>query len=180
MRSARTGTSYGKVRGSLDTDPSISRLSDTAFRAFFRLVAYCAAHDLAGYIEKDVAGVLIDTGSRKAQRILAELSREPAHHWQKQVLLNAGPLYLINPALVPFGRDGDDWDRSEVWKVLERDGLVCRYCGIALAFTEVTIDHVMPRSRGGSDKPANLAVCCRRCNSSKGDRTPNEAGMVLR
>jgi hypothetical protein len=59
--------------------------------------------------------------------------------------------------------------------VLERDGHACQYCnGKAM-----TIDHVMPKSRGGSNSPSNLVACCQKCNSKKGDRTPDEAGMPL-
>lgn len=43
----------------------------------------------------------------------------------------------------------------------------------------LTLDHVIPRSRGGKSSWENLVACCRRCNHSKGDRTPEEAGMVL-
>lgn len=61
-------------------------------------------------------------------------------------------------------------------EVLERDGARCRYCGSA---KHPTIDHVVPKSRGGSDEPANLVVACRSCNARKGDRTPGEASMVI-
>ena len=59
--------------------------------------------------------------------------------------------------------------------VLERDGHTCQYCGGKAA----TIDHVMPKSRGGTNSPGNLCAACTRCNSKKGDRTPEEAGMPL-
>jgi 5-methylcytosine-specific restriction endonuclease McrA len=60
--------------------------------------------------------------------------------------------------------------------VLRRDGHRCVYCGSAAT----TVDHVMPRSRGGLDTWANLVACCVRCNNSKGDRTPDEKGWALR
>lgn len=59
--------------------------------------------------------------------------------------------------------------------VLERDGHTCQYCN-AKAYT---IDHVLPKSRGGTNSPRNLVACCGRCNGRKGDRTPEEAGMPL-
>lgn len=58
--------------------------------------------------------------------------------------------------------------------VSQRDGDVCRYCGVS--DTPLTLDHVIPRSRGGSDSPMNLVLACRPCNSSKGARTPAEWG----
>lgn len=60
--------------------------------------------------------------------------------------------------------------------VLRRDNYTCAYCG---KFAN-TIDHVMPRSRGGQDSWENLVACCLRCNSVKGDRTPEEMGWELR
>ncbi|MCR2817321.1 HNH endonuclease [Microbacterium sp. zg.Y1090] len=60
--------------------------------------------------------------------------------------------------------------------VLRRDGHHCAYCGKAAA----TIDHVMPRSRGGADSWENLVAACVRCNNTKGDRTPQEIGWHLR
>jgi 5-methylcytosine-specific restriction endonuclease McrA len=60
--------------------------------------------------------------------------------------------------------------------VLRRDGHRCAYCGGHGS----TVDHVLPRSRGGRDSWENLVGCCVRCNNLKGDRTPDEMGWVLR
>ncbi|HWL02358.1 MAG TPA: HNH endonuclease [Microbacteriaceae bacterium] len=60
--------------------------------------------------------------------------------------------------------------------VLRRDAQRCGYCGSAAT----TIDHVLPRSRGGADSWENLVACCLRCNNLKGDRTPKEMGWTLR
>ncbi|MFK4790978.1 HNH endonuclease [Microbacterium sp. ZW T5_56] len=60
--------------------------------------------------------------------------------------------------------------------VLRRDGFRCGYCAKPAA----TIDHVMPRSRGGADSWENLVACCLRCNNVKSDRTPHEMGWELR
>lgn len=53
---------------------------------------------------------------------------------------------------------------------------VCAYCG---GHAE-TVDHVIPRSRGGTLTWDNAVAACQRCNHRKADRTPEEAGMVLR
>lgn len=58
----------------------------------------------------------------------------------------------------------------------------CVYCGVELALKTygdrslrvACIDHMLPRSRGGSDLITNLTCCCRRCNTQKSDRTPEE------
>lgn len=56
-----------------------------------------------------------------------------------------------------------------------RDAGACQYCGVPAA----TIDHVLPRSRGGRHTWENVVACCLPCNARKADRTPDEAGMPL-
>ncbi len=63
--------------------------------------------------------------------------------------------------------------------ILIRDQYRCMYCGRKLQSANLTLDHVMPRSRGGRDTWDNLVACCRPDNHRKGDRTPEEAGMKL-
>jgi 5-methylcytosine-specific restriction endonuclease McrA len=60
--------------------------------------------------------------------------------------------------------------------VLARDGYKCQYCGTK---RDLTIDHVVPRWMGGPHTWENLVACCRRCNLSKGDKTPKQANMKL-
>ena len=61
-----------------------------------------------------------------------------------------------------------------------RDNSSCQYCGKVLETAEYTIDHVLPRARGGRSVWANLALACVRCNKRKSDRTPQEAGLMFR
>lgn len=68
---------------------------------------------------------------------------------------------------------GPAWSRRGV---LARDGRRCGYCGGAAA----TVDHILPRSRGGGNSWANTVASCADCNQRKADRTPAEAGMTLR
>jgi len=58
-----------------------------------------------------------------------------------------------------------------------RDNHVCQYCGKSGG--NLTIDHIVPRSRGGEDSWENMVVCCSRCNNRKGSKTLEEAGMKL-
>jgi Restriction endonuclease len=62
--------------------------------------------------------------------------------------------------------------------ILHRDNYTCQYCGIKRH--DLTIDHIIPRSRGGVDAWDNVTAACLKCNVKKGDRTPKEAGMGLR
>ena len=63
--------------------------------------------------------------------------------------------------------------------VLARDQYTCQYCGAAPGRADLTIDHVVPRSRGGETQWDNVVTACRPCNQRKGSRTPKEAGMPL-
>ena len=61
--------------------------------------------------------------------------------------------------------------------VLHRDNYTCQYC--AIKKHDLTIDHIIPRSRGGTDSWDNVIAACLKCNVKKGNRTPREAGMPL-
>ena len=58
-----------------------------------------------------------------------------------------------------------------------RDRYTCQYCHRTLPSGEMTLDHVIPRSRAGETTWENLVACCHHCNNRKGNRTPEEAGM---
>jgi len=61
--------------------------------------------------------------------------------------------------------------------IYKRDGHQCVYCD---SRENLTLDHVLPRSRGGKNTWENLVTCCTRCNSRKDNKTPDEAGMRLK
>lgn len=64
--------------------------------------------------------------------------------------------------------------------IFRRDNNTCVYCGFrAHKKSDLTIDHVMPRSRGGQSSYANCVTCCMSCNNAKGCRTPEEARMPM-
>ncbi|HIE80229.1 MAG TPA: HNH endonuclease, partial [Nitrospinaceae bacterium] len=61
--------------------------------------------------------------------------------------------------------------------ILRRDNYTCQYCGISTH--PLTVDHVVPKSRGGKTNWTNIVVACKTCNLKKGDRTPLEVDMTL-
>ncbi|MGB3485130.1 MAG: HNH endonuclease [Mycobacterium sp.] len=83
-------------------------------------------------------------------------------------------LLLVRYAPVPYRREADHASRAEI---LSRDGHRCQFVGCVAKAT--TIDHLLPRSRGGGNTWHNLVAACEGCNGVKGDRTPDEAGMRL-
>jgi 5-methylcytosine-specific restriction endonuclease McrA len=60
--------------------------------------------------------------------------------------------------------------------IFKRDNFECQYCGTK---KELTLDHIIPSSKGGQHTWANLVTACKSCNARKGDRTPDEAEMGL-
>lgn len=64
--------------------------------------------------------------------------------------------------------------------VFKRDHWACQYCGDQPGSEELTIDHVLPRSQGGTSTWENCVLACIGCNKRKADRTPQKAGMRLR
>ena len=61
-------------------------------------------------------------------------------------------------------------------RLFRRDEYQCVYCGNK---KNLTVDHILPKSRGGKNTWLNLATCCSSCNRSKGDKTPEEANMRM-
>jgi 5-methylcytosine-specific restriction endonuclease McrA len=63
--------------------------------------------------------------------------------------------------------------------IYARDASRCQYCGKKFSTSELTLDHVVPRSRGGETTWTNMVCCCVICNVRKGGRIPKEAGLRL-
>jgi len=84
------------------------------------------------------------------------------------------PLIIRLLKYIKFRPTGIKVNRNRIYR---RDNNECGYCG---SHRQLTIDHIVPRSRGGTNDWNNLITCCHKCNLNKADRTPSEAGMVLR
>ena len=96
------------------------------------------------------------------------------------------PSVIALKSYVNVPRRQSHWNRKGV---LMRDGYTCIYCGIrlgtmrkgkVLSKRDFTIDHIIPRSKGGKDTWSNTACACSKCNRRKGSRLHHVAGMRLR
>lgn len=96
-------------------------------------------------------------------RIFAKTAQESFEHSIRE-LVEAERMYILK-------RNSDP--------VYIRDCGLCRYCGADVSRHYVK-DHVHPKSKGGSNRIENMALACSECNSKKGAKTPEQAGMVLR
>ena len=94
---------------------------------------------------------------------------------EKAKLITKRIIRLVNYVKLPFTHGKTDYPtRSMIYK---RDDNECQYCG---SKTNLTIDHVIPRSRGGEDTWENLVTCCASCNSKKGNLLLKETNMALK
>lgn len=84
-------------------------------------------------------------------------------------------LVLVNYVYIPYRLA-----RASKRNIARRDNHECQYCGIHVTGERITVDHVMPKSRGGKHEWTNVVLSCKRCNAKKSDRTPTEAGMKLK
>jgi 5-methylcytosine-specific restriction endonuclease McrA len=99
------------------------------------------------------------------------------HEWVRCVRFDLAVPRIVRLLLYDrLPRQGVKFNRRNVYA---RDGNRCQYCGKHFSTTELSLDHVVPRSRGGKATWENIVCCCIRCNVRKGGRVPDEAGMHL-
>jgi 5-methylcytosine-specific restriction endonuclease McrA len=92
-------------------------------------------------------------------------------------------LHLRAPEVIVLSEYKGMGERSVVFSrrnIFKRDRYTCQFCNGQPGSKEMTIDHVMPKSRGGRSSWENCVLACIECNSRKADRTPAEAGMKLK
>lgn len=111
---------------------------------------------------------------------LSELRRqfEPdQHEWVRTVRMDIAVPRIIR--LLGYDRLPDQRVKLNRRNLFARDRNRCQYCGHFFPTSELSIDHVVPRSQGGPDTWENLVCACVRCNARKGGRTPTQSHMKL-
>ena len=106
----------------------------------------------------------------------AELIEHAAWELRSERMSMSRPLVI---RLVSYVRIPRDAHRRKITRraVFARDRWECQYCG---SRSNLTVDHVVPRSRGGDSSWENIVASCAPCNRRKGDRLPRQVGMTLR
>ena len=103
--------------------------------------------------------------------------RTPDQDWVRAVGYELQAPRVIRLVACDRGpRQGLRFNRRNVFA---RDGNLCQYCGHHFPTSELSLDHVVPRSRGGNTSWENIVCACVACNVRKGGRTPPEARMNL-
>jgi len=99
------------------------------------------------------------------------------HEWVRTVRLHIAVPRVIR--LFGYDRMPRQQVKLNRRNLFARDRNRCQYCGRHFPTSELTIDHVLPRTQGGGDTWANLVCACVKCNAKKGGRTPDQASMRL-
>lgn len=92
----------------------------------------------------------------------------------KVQVLSKRVIRLINYIRIPFSKFMSTAPTRNL--IMKRDGYICSYCG---AKEQLTIDHILPTSKGGQNTWENMTTCCLKCNSKKGDKLLKETNMIL-
>lgn len=103
--------------------------------------------------------------------------REDRDEWVRTVNLQIQVPRVIR--LLYFDRPARQAARFSRRSLFARDRNCCQYCGKSLPISQLSLDHVIPRSRGGETSWENVVCSCVACNTRKGGRTPQEARMKL-
>lgn len=103
--------------------------------------------------------------------------KEPGEDWVRAVNFEIQVPRVIR--LLAYERLPKQSIRFNRRNIFARDGNRCQYCGKRFTTSELSLDHVVPRSRGGDTTWENIVCSCVRCNVKKGGRTPTEAHMRL-
>ncbi len=106
----------------------------------------------------------------------AGLDRE-AYDWVRTVRMHIAVPKVIR--LLGYDRLPKQQVKLNRRNIFARDGNLCQYCGERFPTSELSLDHVHPRSQGGGSTWENLVCACTRCNAKKGGRTPKQARMHL-
>lgn len=113
---------------------------------------------------------------REISELRAEF-KEPDQDWVRAVNFEIQVPRVIR--LFSYERLPKQVIRFNRRNIFARDGNRCQYCGRRFPTCELSLDHVMPRSRGGETSWENIVCSCVKCNVRKGGRTPHEANMKL-
>ena len=101
----------------------------------------------------------------------------PDYDWVRTVRMHIAVPKIIR--LLGYDRLPNQTVKLNRRNIYARDHNHCQYCGQKFPTSELTLDHIVPRSHGGKSSWTNLVCACVSCNSRKGGRTPVQAGLKL-
>lgn len=116
---------------------------------------------------------------RKIYKFLFSNKTEIISTWNEDICWGSGKTKL--PSILKLTYPIKRYIPTQTFsrKALVKRDKNCQYCFKKLSPSEVTIDHIIPKSLGGKNSFTNCVIACRACNNKKGDRTLEQSGMVL-
>lgn len=173
----------------------IRRVCGQSMLMHMTAIIHCAGAESDGFFLKDDLALIAAEAKIQiadAERLAQELVKENLFHdlgdrYEVHDFLKYNPSHeeLEEKRNAASERSEMRSDAALMGRVKSRDRGMCRYCGIVVDWHNRrgpiggTYDHVIPISQGGDSGYSNVVVCCRSCNSKKGDRTPAQSGMNL-
>ncbi|MBI5722984.1 MAG: HNH endonuclease [Planctomycetes bacterium] len=170
---------FGLEASALDSHVLVLNKHYAAVRVVSARRAFCMLFkDLAEIVAvEDEQFVSYDFESwREISEYRARYEREE-HEWVRCVRFEIAVPRIIR--LLIYDRLPRQAVKLNRRNIFARDRNTCQYCGRKSATSELSLDHVLPRSQGGQTSWENLVCCCVNCNVRKGGRTPREAHMRL-
>ena len=138
--------------------------------------------DAIGLVAKGTA-VIIEPDSFETHDLASWNDVSRARLRFGEVAIRSPRLVLVPPEVILLMTYDGQGGRAVVFSrknLFKRDRYTCQYCGIQPGPEELTVDHVVPRSRGGVSSWENCVLACVECNKVKADRSPEKAGLKLR
>jgi len=138
--------------------------------------------DAIGLVAKGTA-VIIEPDSFEIHDLASWNDVSRARVRVGEVVIRSPRLVLVPPEVILLKTYEGQGGRAVVFSrknLFKRDRYTCQYCGIQPGPEELTVDHVVPRSRGGVSSWENCVLACVECNKVKADRSPAQAGLKLR
>jgi 5-methylcytosine-specific restriction endonuclease McrA len=142
------------------------------------------AREAIGLVAKGSARI-IEPGTFQAHDLFSwgDVSKAKALVGGDSAMIRSCRLSILPPDVILLTGYEGQGERAVVFSrrnIFKRDRYTCIYCGSQPGTEELTIDHVLPKSRGGLSSWENCVLACVECNKRKADRTPDQAKMPLR
>jgi 5-methylcytosine-specific restriction endonuclease McrA len=129
---------------------------------------FAKGHPVCPRLAERIAHRLFDIQPQESTRLIGELIAQEVIEYCQQANISQQAIRLHAPNMPRTRR------QRRVWRLMQEWGPRCIYCEKKLSLTTATIDHFVPRSRGGTGHYSNLRLSCKPCNSWKADRLPEE------
>jgi hypothetical protein len=170
---------FGAERSALDSSVLVLNQHYAAVRVISARRAFCLlVKEIAEVVSvEDQQFLAYDLESWREVSQLRALYERENHEWVKCVRFELAVPRIVRLLFYDrLPRTNVKFTRRNIYA---RDSNRCQYCGKRFATSELSLDHIVPRSRGGVSSWANIVCCCVKCNVRKGGRTPYEAHMKL-